>query len=1265
MHRLTAIPGGWSPGDEGVIFVDQSPGDVVFLSAADSEIRSLNQAYADLVPQNRGAGSPSGGLPSLRCSSLLHFKKELTIDTYVDAVVSQAKLVVLRLLGGEGYYPHLLESVRLICQERNIPAFFLPGHGDPDLDLMHQSTVGLPLAAEAWRYFEAGGRGNLRNLLKFLFHRCLGLEWEYLAPAPHPELFLYHPRDGILTQEAQDVRIHSNRPTAVLLAYRTHFLAENLEPMEVLSAELGSRGFNVILAFAQTLRENRIHSDLLDLLTHGGRRKIDILVNTTSFAMKDLHREGTGDFLFELLDVPVIQAILAASTHKTWKQGSFGLTPTDTAMNVVLPEMDGKIITGPISFKKPMGRDGLTDSDLVLYEAHVPGCAFVADFCAHWAALQALPNSAKHIALILPNYPNHDGRLANGVGLDTPASCVEILSALQRAGYGLDGSVPGSSAELMEALTAGVTNDLDFNDGRPARIVLAHEEFERAYRSMSPVLRESIEKQWGRREGSPHFLREGFIIPGLKLGRVFVGIQPSRGYNLDPQAIYHSPDLPPTYAYLAFYFWMRRVFRAHAVVHVGKHGNLEWLPGKSLGLDPDSCYPAALFGPLPHFYPFIVNDPGEGSQAKRRSQAVILDHLIPPLTRAETYGDLTRLENLIDEYYESFNLDPRRSALLLRKISDLAEKAHLKSDLGVDGKDVNELLVKLDRYLCEIKESQIRDGLHIFGKAPTGESLLDLLIALHRVPTGNGRGITQALARDLGLELNPLDCDLGEIIMAKVGDKPCRSAGDVLETLEALARHHLSEALVRPVGLDRLSRELPLFATEVRSILNDTLPKVRQTGLEMSNLLRGLEGKYVPSGPSGAPTRGRLDVLPTGKNFYSVDVRTVPTEAAYQLGARSAALLIDRHLQEKGEYPKTVGLSVWGTSAMRTGGDDLAQALALMGVKPIWQGPNRRVVDFEIIPLILLKRPRVDVTLRISGFFRDAFPDCISLFQAAVKRVAEQEEQPEQNPLRENVLREKQEGQASGLEEGVASEKALYRIFGSKPGAYGTGLQQVLDEKNWKTAEDLALIYIQWGGYAYGEKGEGKSAQDAYRKRLKGLDVVMHNQDNREHDILDSDDYYQFQGGMLNAARTLRGQSPAAYFGDHSRPETPKVKSLKEELLKVYRSRVINPKWMDGMKRHGYKGAFEMAATLDYLFAYGATTGLVEDFMYEGITAAYLMDQDNRRFLEESNPWALRDMAERMLEAVQRGLWKDPKPEILQGLQDLLLESEGDLEGRS
>ncbi|WP_343669337.1 cobaltochelatase subunit CobN [Chitinophaga sp.] len=1221
MHLIPTIPGGWNPNGDGVFHIQQSAGDVVFLSAADTEIHSLNNAYRELH-------SAHPQLPSLRIANLVYLKQELTIDKYVEEVISHAKLVICRLLGGRNYYPYLFEAISIACEQNNIPVLFLPGYDAPDVELLNSSTVDVTIADTLWKYCCAGGKHNLKNGLAYIFHHCFKAELTFAPPQKIADLFLFHPEQGMLSSFTADVAI---------LVYQTHYLADNLAPVYYLVQALEKQQLKPVIVFVSNLRDQHSLLELESLL----KGKVKVLINTTSFSIKSMDKDES--FLFDNLDIPVIQAIFAACTKEVWEQNLFGLTPVDVAMNIALPEIDGRIITTAISFKSSVGKDALTDSDILQYSTHEAGCDFVVAFANNWIQLGRKKQKDKHIALIMPNYPNKDSRLANGVGLDTPASIVEILQALKTAGYDTGDYIPATSEELITLITHYVTNDIDTTLYRPYQISIEKDTFQQYFERLAPALKEKVLEQWGPSQ------EEDFIIPGCLLGNIFVSIQPARGYNQDEKAIYHSPDLPPTYRYLAYYCWVNEVFRADALIHCGKHGNLEWLPGKSVALSKESCFPAVLLNPVPHFYPFIVNDPGEGTQAKRRTHAIIIDHLIPPMTRAENYGTLTKLEHLIDEYYEAFSVDPKRTAVIRAQITQLVKEANLETDLQVAVTDIDTLLLKLDGYLCELKEAQIRDGLHILGKAPEDEQLIDLLIALHRVPVAGQKGITQVPAEELNLQFDPLAGDY-ETPFESVHPlfRYCRNNGDAVVVLEGIVKDILK-------GIDI---DLPATKAYCQHILTHTLPKIESTTQEITNLLHGLNAGYVPSGSSGAPTRGRMDVLPTGRNFYSVDVRAIPTQAAYSLGVKSANLIIDRYMQEQGDYPESIGLSVWGTSTMRTGGDDIAQALALMGVQPVWQAANRRVADFEIIPLIQLRRPRIDVMLRISGFFRDAFPDVISLLNAVVEKVAMLDEPVEQNPIRKRYLAEKQEWINKGLDETKAHKRSLFRVFGAKPGAYGAGLQAVIDEKNWQTREDLAKIYINWSGYAYGADRTGESAHEVFEKRLSDLQIVMHNQDNREHDILDSDDYYQFQGGLANAVETIKGEQPSIYFGDHARPETPRVKSLKEELLKVYRSRVVNPKWMAGVKRHGYKGAFEMAATMDYLFAYDATTNLVDDFMYEGITQEYLFNEDNRQFIEQANPWALKDMTERMLEAIQRGMWQSPKPETLEKLQNMFVDME-------
>jgi cobaltochelatase CobN len=929
------------------------------------------------------------------------------------------------------------------------------------------------------------------------------------------------------------------------------------------------------------------------------------------------------------------------------------------AITVALPEVDGRIISRAVSFKTLQTRNHKLETDVVVYEPVSDRIEFVAQLAANWVRLRVKQPQERRIALILANYPNTNGRLANGVGLDTPASCVEILKALKLAGYELE-NIPETGDELIQILTSSVTNDPEGKDWKPINQSLSTAEYQKYFATLPEIIQKEIIARWGKPTLDSV---QNWAISGIQFGNVFVGIQPSRGYDLDPSLNYHAPDLEPTHNYLAFYYWVRESFHADAIVHVGKHGNLEWLPGKSVALS-NTCYPEIALGPMPHLYPFIVNDPGEGSQAKRRAQAVIIDHLTPPMTRAELYGPLQQVENLIDEYYEAESLDPSRLPTIRDRIQELVIKENLYKDLGITNpKDITNfetlILNSLDGYLCELKEAQIRDGLHIFGQCPQGTQLRDLIVAIARIPNRHYIGITRAIAKQWQIDIDPLTDNFSTPFTPPITHfaplrlcaklKSCHIIGDVIGLLEIEAAH-LVEQIIE--------------GTETQNWISDKLlPALRKTSEETTNLLRGLDGKYVKSGASGAPTRGRPEVLPTGKNFYAVDIRAIPTETAWDIGRKAAETLIETYTQEHGEYPKTLGLSVWGTATMRTGGDDIAEALALLGVQPVWDGAARRVVDFEILPLSIVGRPRVDVTLRISGFFRDAFPNLITLFDQAVKAVSALDEPADQNPLADTVRKETEQWTQEGLSLEVAAERSQYRVFGSKPGAYGAGLQGLMASQNWENDQDLAQAYTNWSAYAYSSSQEtGSNNVEAFEQRLKQMQIVLHNQDNREHDLLDSDDYYQFQGGLTAAVRSLQGKNPETYFGDNSNTSQPKVRQLSSEIARVYRSRVVNPKWIAGVMRHGYKGAFEMAATVDFLFAYDATAQCVEDYMYQGVVEAYLEDAAVCEFIQDKNPWALRDIAERLLEANQRGLWQDVSIQTLENLRNLVHQAEATIE---
>ena len=1237
MHLLAAIPGAIVDGST-AIDLGQTAGDIVLLSAADSELAAFAAARAAL----------GDDFPTLRLANLLRLGHNLSVDLYVEGVIAKAKLVVVRLLGGVGYWPYGIERIATACRAGGIKFAVLPGDDQPDPSLVGIGTLPADATHRLWQYCLQGGAENALNGLRFAAS-LIGREEHWAEPAPLLRAGLYwpgHDRPDLAALRASWV---PGAAVAAVVFYRALVQAGDLAPIDALIAALLSRGLNPLPIYVTSLKDPVSAETVASCFAEAAP---SVVLNAVGFAVSSPGgaRHQTP---FDAADCPVLQVILSGGALRGWQEGTRGLSASDLAMNVALPEVDGRILSRAVSFKAEARFDARTECPIVTHAVAPDRVAFVAELAAKWVRLRQAPAGERRIAVILANYPNRDGRIGNGVGLDTPAGTVELLRALQDNGYAVD-DVPVDGAELMARLLAGPTNARGFRLGGVRYPLAAYRSF---FAALPAAVQSAVRERWGAPESDPFVAGDSFVLALHRFGQVIIGVQPARGYNVDPAKTYHDPDLVPPHGYLAFYAWARTQFDAHAIVHMGKHGNLEWLPGKAVALS-EACFPEAAFGAMPHLYPFIVNDPGEGTQAKRRANAVIIDHLTPPLTRAESYGALAELEQLVDEFYEAAGVDPRRLKLLGGQIVALARRIGLDRDCGIDVTDGEDsALAKLDNYLCELKEMQIRDGLHIFGKSPNGVQEADLLVALTRLPRREGKGgdasLIRALAADLDLgAFDPLDCRFGD---AWTGPRPAalgadtvwRTSGDTVERLELLARDLVIGTRAAEPSWQQTRAVLAKVASEVR-------PAVQACGAhEIAGLLTGLDGRFVPPGPSGAPTRGRLDVLPTGRNFYSVDSRTVPTPAAWQLGWKSAELLLQRHRQEQGAWPRAIALSAWGTANMRTGGDDIAQALALLGVRPVWEPASRRVTGFEIMPLALLDRPRIDVTLRVSGFFRDAFPGQIDLVDSAVRAVAALDEPAELNPLAARVKVDAQELIARGADAATAQRRAAHRVFGSKPGAYGAGLQALIDERGWEGEADLARAYLAWGGYAYGGGAEGRAEHRLFETRLAGIDAVLHNQDNREHDLLDSDDYYQFEGGLAVAVRHLTGQAPVIYHNDHSRPETPKVRTLGEEVARVVRARVVNPKWIAGVMRHGYKGAFEMAATVDYLFAFAATTHAVSNHHFDAVFEAYLGDEEVLAYLRAHNPAALQEMAERLAEAATRELWRPSSNTARARLQEL------------
>ncbi len=1162
------------------------------------------------------------------------------IDGELAELLTAVDAVVVRVLGGYRAWPDGIDA----CVATGLPVVVVSGEQAPDAELMRRSTVPAGIAMQTHDYLAQGGVENLRQLHAFLSDTLLMTGFGFTPPVQTPVWGVLEPRcedcDGCgLKRDGDD------RPTIAVLYYRAQQLAGNTAYIKAMCTAIRQAGGRPLPVYCTSLRTPE--PELLELLSTADAMVVTVLA--AGGAPPATVGAGGDDDGWDVkhlaaLDIPILQGLCLTSSRSRWTENDDGLSPLDVATQVAVPEFDGRIITVPFSFKE-------IDSDgLISYVPDPERCARVAGLAVSHARLRRVAAADKRLALVFSAYPTKHSRIGNAVGLDTPASAIALLTALRDNGYQV-GDVPGLDAAdgdaLMHALIERGGQDPDWLTegqlaGSPIRIPAAR--YREWFAGLPADLADAMVRHWGPPPGNLYVDNDEIVVAAIQSGNIVILVQPPRGFGANPVAIYHDPDLPPSHHYLATYLWLRHEFGAHAVVHLGKHGNLEWLPGKTLGMSAD-CGSDAALGDLPLIYPFLVNDPGEGTQAKRRAHAVLVDHLIPPMARAETYGDIARLEQLLDEHSNIAALDPAKLPAIRQQIWTLMRAAKMDHDLGLEDRpeddSFDDMLLGVDGWLCEIKDVQIRDGLHILAQTPTGSAELDLVLAILRArQLFAGEQHLPGLREALGLAEDGHD-DRVTVDAAEA------RARDLLAALQATG---WDAGKVEEITDD------PAIARILRFAADEVVPRLAGTAGEIDQVLRALDGRYIAAGPSGSPLRGLVNVLPTGRNFYSVDPKAMPSRLAWETGVAMADSLLARYRADYGDWPRSVGLSAWGTSAMRTSGDDIAEVLALLGVRPVWDDASRRVVGLEAIELGELGRPRIDVTVRISGFFRDAFPHVVTMLDDAVRLVAALDEPAEQNYVRAHA-------QADVAEHGD-ERRATTRIFGSKPGTYGAGLLQLIDSRNWRDDADLAEVYTAWGGFAYGRGLDGRPAADDMENQYRRIAVAAKNTDCREHDIADSDDYFQYHGGMIATVRALTGQAPAAYIGDNTRPDAVRTRTLSEETTRVFRARVVNPRWMAAMRRHGYKGAFEMAATVDYLFGYDATAGVMADWMYEQITESYVLDPENRKFLSESNPWALHGMSERLLEAAGRGMWADPQPETLAGLRQVLLEAEGELESR-
>ena len=1245
MHRVATKPGDLDSEknfESGPYSARQTPADILFISTADTELFGLAQVWGKRFRKKAS--------PTLRLMQANPLQHPDAAEHNADHVLCKARLAIFRLHGGYGYFPHLLDEILHIKSHgAKTRILVLPGTDEWDPELMKFNDYAEPLVRQMFTYFREGGVENMERAAEAVEMLLENKTKDF------PEAVIV-PTFGWRTNKSKISNQKSASGRVWITFYRALQQTGDMAVVEALTEALKKHGLEVSGFYAYSLREPEAQEELL---RKAEKEPPDAILTMQSFSIGCMDEGDKARLSFlERLNCPVIQVPTSTEDREAWLKNPRGFSASNAAMSVVLPETDGRLFSTVVGFKQEQEAAPELEFHSKRLAPDVKQIAHVAELTANWVRLRRTANSEKRVAIILANYPNKDSRLGNGVGLDTPASVIAFLKDLGKRGYcisffpgtesdstgeDLGAKIPETGDELIRILQAGITNDAELSYGKtPEQGISRKRLFAMIDALLAPDLpakksQATLAKQW------THAVADFIPVAGKRFGNIFIGIQPQRGFGLQTQAIYHDPALSPPPEYLAFYQWIREDFDAHAVIHFGKHGNLEWLPGRSIALGSDD-FPQIALKTLPNLYPFIVNDPGEGAQAKRRSSAVIVDHLTPPLTRAGLYEELDRAERLLEEHAHCETLYPERAHELEHEIEHLLEHVDWSAELPEDEDQLN----ALSSHLCELKESQIRSGLHIFGQLPEGEKKIDFLLSLLRMPSVERPGLLQAL---LGKEP---DFDL-DTLSIRERDEIEQQARDWIKDEVSLTLNQTKKSEIRKQALHPTS--------EISRWLHETLlPRFKRCADETRSLALALEGRFVSPGPSGAPTRGRIDVLPTGRNFYSVDPRVIPTQTAWRCGQALAEELIERYRADHGEFPKTTALVIWGTSNMRTGGDDIAQALALWGCEPVWEPVSGRVVDFEILPLSVLGRPRVDVVLRVSGMFRDSFGDVMRLLSTVPKRLAELDEPEEMNPVRAAWLSDQERLKSTGVSAENAKRLAELRVFSSGPGAYGTGLLPLIDAGNWETRGDLTEVFLKWGGHAYDSDGTSSEEINLLRQRLSTVEIVHQNQDNREHEILDSDDYFQFQGGLQAAITEIKGSAPATYHGDSSNPEKIKIRTLKEEFNRVFRSRVLNPKWLEAMREHGYKGAFEMAATVDYLFGYDATCDIVADYQYEEVAQKLLLDPEQQKFFREHNPLALKDASQRLLEANERNMWENANPETLEALESAILEIQGEVE---
>ena len=1128
------------------------------------------------------------------------------------------------------------------------------------------------VAARLRGYTFYGGAENFRNF--WLYASSLTDPSVPVSEEPKPQCWagIYHPDmpDGYMTDLAayREQFCKPDRPVIGLLFYRDEWIWDDLAYPAAFIREAEQKGCNALAVFTNQMPDESlgmpsIRKVFADFFTLNGENVIDVLVS----AMKFSH-VGNGSLTadeLEQLGVPVLTAYTLLTTEEDWRKNPEGLNAVETSIAVALPEFDGAIHGVPIA-----GRNVLPDG-AIEYQPMPERMAAMVDKAIKWARLHRLKNEDKKIALIFHNYPPKNYNIGSASGMDSMESATRLLARMQADGYKID-FLPESAEEFIRIMTSHATNDLSLLTDKQAEECqkLSADEYAAFFATLPEEARQKMTEQWGEAPGDIMLSDEGnILVPGTMNGNIFMTVQPARQYGMDPARAYHDPTIAPTHQYLAFYYWLREVFKADAVIHLGTHGNLEWLPGKATGLDRSSYSDIAL-GSLPNIYPYLMTISGEGVIAKRRSSACLIGYLPAPVAEAGAFDELAELEKMADEYSHFQKQDSEQAAELEKKIIELAHETKIDESVAYDEtKPFTDYLAELHEYIEELQDSEIHVGLHVLGQPPEGDILIGEVMHLLRLSNGPVPSLYNLWAEKFSLNFEELEKNPSAIVEAfdlTGGELLRRIRNESRAFVTAIAEKGFTEQSVNAaMQLPETAEGPEEWKQKIKSlgqyIIEEIYPRLARTTDELDHTLAALSGKYVAPGPSGSPSAGGVDLLPSGRNFYGVDPRALPSQAGWMAGKKLGDRMIEKYITDEGKYPENIGMVLWSGPNMRSSGQDIAEFLYLLGVKPVWQKGSLRVTDLEVIPLDELKRPRIDVTARISGLFRDTLPHLAELMDKAVLMVAKLDESDDDNFVRKHIREDSEALQADGASADDAWRNAAFRVFGDAPGTYGSGINVVLDAKNWESEKDLADVYVRWGGHVFGGGQRGVYQPELFKKRLAQMELTVKNEENHDMNILSSDDYNGFHGGMIAAVKSFGQKTPVSYVGDSANRGAPKIRTVAEEMKRVVRTESLNPKYIEGLMQHGYKGAMDMANRLNISFQWDATSSVMEDWMYNDYAEKYAFDPKVQQWMKKVNPWALQNIAETLLEAEQRQMW-NADDETKEKLQELYLSVEGEIE---